>query len=653
MTAAATPTTTMPATGALMSGNEAVAWGARDAGVGFVAAFPGGPTTGLVYSLAEAQAAGQTHPRVQWSLNEKVAVEAASGAAMGGVRSLAVMKHFGANNAADMIFAAPLMFIPGLVIVVGDDPNGHTSHSEQDTRPYPIAADMPCLEPSSPQEAYELIGHAFELSERLSVPVYFRLVKWLCDWSAPVRRTDLARPSTPPAWDDHHFQSRPIVGQHERLHATLSRVADEASGYGADRVEGPTGPASAGIVAAGNAYRFAVEALDRLSRRESTPVLKLSTINPLPADLAAAFLDRCERVLVVEEIEPVVEDRLAALAQRRGLTTEITGRASGALPVVGELTPTAVTAAVSGFCAAGWRPPGRDEVVELARRLPARPAAPVAGNPHRPTMYALGRFIAKTPGAVLMGDVGEAAAMGRPYMKAHSAMGAGIGMAVGAALADPDATVITVVGDGTIYGFALNGIADAVYNKANLVLLVLDNATMESTGGQSTPTSAAGLRGVERPLDIAAALQALGVAQLRRVDARDMAAVEDALREAAAVEGVAAVLAEGRHDQHPRFRRVHVDSAAAQPYRDEIARFACPALGVVGGEVRVDDAVCVRCGDCRPVAPGAITVVGRDRPAGGPRDNGQPDNGQPDDGQPDDGQPTDDLLDEGEQEARP
>lgn len=599
--------------GRLMSGNEAVALGAIRAGVGFVAAFPGGPTTGLVDVLAELAQEGST--RVQWSLNEKVAVEAAAGAAMGGVRSLAVMKHFGANNAADMIFAAPLMFIPGLVIAVGDDPHGHTSHSEQDTRSYPIAADMPCLEPASPQEAHEMVGRAFELSEALRVPVYLRLVKWLCDWTASVRPITDQHPVASPAWDTHHFQSRPVVGQHQALHAALARVPAITAAWGIDRLEGPSGPASLGVVAAGNAHSFVVEALTRAGAIGAVPIAKIGTINPLPAELLVPFLARCERVLVIEEIEPIVEERVAALATRARLAVEVGGRSTGHLSPVGQLTPELVGRAVNDALGRQQPVDFSRPVAELAAMLPDRPAAPRPGNPHRPTFHALRRFAKRQPRFVFMGDVGEAASIGRPVMKAHSAMGAGIGMAIGAASSDPEATVVTVVGDGTLYGFAVSGIADAIYNQARLIIVVVDNATMESTGGQPTPTSLAGLRGVERRLDIETMLRGLGVSRVERVDSRDVAAVEAALDRAATGAGVAAIITEGRFDERPRVPGLRLDPERAAERRWEIEEFGCPALGFVESRAVIDQAQCVRCGDCIQVAPDAISVTAEGSPS--------------------------------------
>ena len=396
----------------LLSGNAALAQGALDAGVSFVAAFPGGPTSSLVYALAAADRGDGVGPHVQWSLNEKVAVESAAGAAMGGVRSMVVMKHFGANNAADMIFAAPLMFVPGLVIVVGDDPHGHTSHSEQDTRPYPVAADMPCLEAASPQEAYDMARRAFELSEELGVPVYLRIVKWLSDWSATVR-TATPVPARVPSWDSHHFQSRPIIGQHRRLHETLSTAAAITGRWGFDRVSGPEGPVPLGVVAAGNAYQFVVEALSRVGATGSVPMLKLSTINPLPETLVLPFLARCEEVLVVEEIEPVVQNAVAALCVRAGLSPRLSGRSGGPFEPVDELTPASVTAAVSAVIERQSPPIGAPVQSWSGAPLPDRRAAPRPGNAHRPTFYALRRFAARHPNFVFMGDVGESAAMGR------------------------------------------------------------------------------------------------------------------------------------------------------------------------------------------------------------------------------------------------
>ena len=198
-------------------------------------------------------------------------------------------------------------------------------------------------------------------------------------------------------------------------------------------------------------------------------------------------------------------------------------------------------------------------------------------------------------------------------MKAHSAMGAGIGMAVGAARSDPGALVVSVVGDGTIFGFALTGIADAVYNRARLTLLVVDNATMESTGGQPTPSSPSGLRGDEQPLDIEATLRALGVTLIEHVDPRDVAEVDAALERCAGHDGVSVVMATADASRHDR--PVVVDAAAASAHRAEIEQFGCPALGFVDASAYVDARTCVRCGDCAQVAPDAITVLDAGEPS--------------------------------------
>ncbi len=595
----------------LMTGNEAIAHGAIDAGVGYAGCFPGGPTTEVVYALADL--ARDEKPHVEWATNEKVALESASGAAMSGVRAMSVMKHFGVNNAADQLFSINLMGLPGIVMVVGDDPEGHSSHSEQDTRAYPVAAEIPCLEPSSPQDAYEMIPAAYRLSEEAELPIYFRVVKWLCHGSASVELNGEKQNIRSPQWDDRHFQTRPIVEKHLDLHRRLSSLSDKVENWAWNKVEGPEGHAEWGMVAAGYAYAYVRESLDVLGLADRVPVFKLTTINPLPAEGLKRFMSRVKNVLVVEEGEKLIEDRLKMMAFAEGLSIRVAGKEDGVLPEVGELKGEIVRNAIASLTgkAPVWRELPK-ALAELNASLPQRAAVPRPGNSHRPTVYAIRKFIQRSERKVVfMGDVGEAPSMARPLMKSHAAMGAGIGMAVGAAGVDPSVVALTIVGDGTLFGFALNGLASAVFNRNRVITVVCDNGTMESTGWQPTLTSGKNLTGSAPRLDIATTLQAIGMEVVISVNSRDSQAVLEALERAALAEGPSAVIAVGRYDDCVQYDEIQIDAQAGEELKRFVREFACPALGWDGEKAYIDEWLCTKCGDCAKAYPSAIRAHGK------------------------------------------
>ncbi|GBF12243.1 thiamine pyrophosphate-dependent enzyme [Tepidibacillus sp. HK-1] len=596
----------------LLTGNEAVAYGALKAGVGFAGCFPGGPTTEVVYTLARLANENEDKPHVEFAVNEKVALESASGAAMSGVPAISVMKHFGINNAADQLFSINLMGIPGLVVVVGDDPNGHSSHSEQDTRAYPIAAEIPCIEPSTPQEAYEMIQEAYKLSYKAKLPVYFRLVKWLCHGAAPVELDTEKTVIKEPYWDDTHFQTRPIVEKHIELHKRLEAVTEMFENWSFNRVEGPLGEALFGIIAAGYAYVIVKEAIDALGLTDHVTVFKLTTINPFPRKSLAKFLAGHNKVLIIEEGEAILEEKLKLIAYEENIFVELVGRKGNYIAEAGELKGDKVRSSIAKLAGLSWSAPQLpDDLAELAKSLPQRKPSPRPGNPHRSTIYAVYEFIRRSPRKVVfMGDVGESATMARPLMKSHAAMGAGIGMAIGASSIDPSATALTIVGDGTIFGFALNGLVSAVHNNNRVITLVADNGTMESTGWQPTPTSGMNLTGEAPKVDIAATLRAIGLKSVEVVNSRDTQSVLEALEKVAEIDGPTAVVAIGRYDEvEPAYNRIEIVPENASKLRNFVNEFACPALGWNGEEAYIDEAICTFCGDCSTARPDDIKAI--------------------------------------------
>ncbi len=600
-----------------VSGNEAVARALLDAGARVVAGYPGGPSGEVVEEVARlAAAAGREVPRVEWSMNERVALDVAAGAAMAGARAAAVMKHFGLNVAADVLHSVNVMGVPRLVLVVGDDPQGHSSHNEQDSRRYAAFAQVPCLEPATPEDAYRSIEPAFRLSETLGIPVIVRLVTSVSYAEGPVRIPGpLPAPGAAalPLWAEHGFHGRPVVGNHLRLYEKAAAAVPAIEGLCIARRYGP--PAGTlGVVACGVGRPIALTVLAEEGRLETVPVLEPGASFPLPVEACLAFLRSVESVLVVEETDPVVEDALRELAHRHRIATPVRGKRDGLMPLAGELDGGAVAAAVRTLLCPEEAGAGRPRPPEaLAAALVERKSVTAPGHAHRLFFFGLRQAMARAEErgrrVVVMGDVGEAQKNAGPVMFLHGAMGSGIGSAHGAALADPGAILVGLSGDATLYSFALQGAMNVLYNHGNAVLLVADNRSMESSGVDVTPTSGANLSGPAPAWDPARTLAALG-AKVWEVSSTDLPAAAEALDAAllgtpsglrvvvARGEALAARLA-GLRGAPP----LAVDARRCSGCRLCVDRFGCPAILWEGERAAIAPALCVGCGDCRPVCP--------------------------------------------------
>jgi len=457
-------------------GNEAVALGALDAGVGASYAYPGTPSTEITEFILGSRASQSGKVHCRWTANEKTALEAALGASYAGRRAMATMKHVGLNVASDaFVNAAVAGPNAGLVVVVADDPSMHSSQNEQDSRLYTDLALVPCLEPSDQQEAYDMPRAAFDLSERHGVPVLVRLTTRLAHSRADIT----PRPATDPACREAASDRRRYVllpvnarGNYERLVSAQAALeaASETSPFnrlidGADR--------RLGIVACGLAVNYVLEAFDGSCPH---PLLKISQY-PIPSAQVERLLTSCDRVLVVEEGYPYVEGKLRGVPPRA--TPRILGRQSGEIPRTGELTPQAVRAAVGM--------PQR-EAVHVPSTIPVpRPPALCSGCPHADGFRALSEAMAAHGGAGrVFSDIGCYTLGALPPYDAIDTcidMGASITMARGAA--DAGLTpAVAVIGDSTFVHSGMTGLLDCVADATPVTVVLLDNSTVAMTGGQ-------------------------------------------------------------------------------------------------------------------------------------------------------------------------
>lgn len=567
----------------LMLGNEAVARGAYEAGVRVVSSYPGTPSTEITEFCA-------AYPEIdcEWAPNEKVAVETAFGAAMTGARAMSCMKHVGVNVAADPLYTAAYTGVnAGLVIVAADDPYMHSSQNEQDSRMIARAAHIPMLEPADSQECHDYIQRAFELSERYDTPVFLRLTTRLAHQRSPVEIGERAElPVREYKKDFMKYVMMPGMARKRHLvvEAREQRMEDEAACLGLNRVE--MRGTALGVVCAGVVYQYVREALPEAS------ILKLGLSYPMDRAAVRDFAARVDKLVVIEELEGIFEQEIAAMG------IAVTGKCYTGRQ--GELSVQRIREAF-----------GADKAPQEPV-LPARPPVLCPGCPHRATFFAI-----KKLGLTVFGDIGCYTLCALPPIESMDAtlcMGASIGMAIGAEKAhgrDFSRRSVAVLGDSTFIHSGITGLINAVYDRSNINVIILDNRITGMTGHQQNPATGFDIHGNPAPqLNLEAVCEAVG-AHVRVVNPMQMKDMEQALREETQRDGVSVIIA--------RYPCALLDKRPKQPCTiadchrcGACLRLGCPALERgADGAVRVNAALCNGCGLCRQMcAFGCITGGG-------------------------------------------
>jgi len=589
-------------------GNEAIARGAWEAGVRVAVAYPGTPSTEILEAL------GRFSPeevRAEWAANEKTAFDIAAGASFAGRRALCAMKHVGLNVALDSLMSLThLATNGGLVVAVADDPGMHSSQNEQDTRILARFACVPVLEPADAQEALDYTKLAFTLSERFRLPVILRSTTRLSHTRSLVRLG--ARHEGPELGFPDDPSTTVALPAHAR--ASRARVLAREKEIGAWFDDSPLtrverGDERIGIVTVGITYAYVKEVLPHAS------VLKLAASWPLPRKTIRSFAQSVERLFVVEELEPVVEEQLLAM----GIACE--GKTW--FPRSGELSPGRVR---RGFVAAGVLA-DRDGRAPLAAEAMPRPPLLCAGCPHMGSYMAL-----RAVGARVCGDIGCYTLAAIEPLKAIDscvAMGASIGNAVGLALARSESRpIVATIGDSTFLHAGIPPLIDAIYMQADITVVILDNQITAMTGGQHHAASGASLRGEPRPrVDFVELCRALGASWVRRVDAYDLATLYQTVREATEYRGVAVIVAERPCVLDPvRIRGTPLEVERENCIACQMCmNLGCPAIlwddSSYDGRrrVRIEPSVCIGCTLCAQICPSNCIRVpeeGTAEPAG-------------------------------------
>ena len=605
---------TKPGERLLLLGDEAVARGALEAGIAVATSYPGTPASEILSTLATVADAANLY--VEWSVNEKVAFEVAYAAALAGCRALFACKHLGMNWVMDpLLVAAETGVNAGFVIVVADDIHPHASQTAEDTRWYARIAKLPCIEPADVQEAKDAIPAAVALSERLQQPVIVRLTTRICHSRQDVEFGPIRPPKRRATFvpdPRRYVMIAPYARSRQAwLNQQLDRAREEGERWPFNRIEEPE-RAELGIIAVGAAYPYVREAIRRLGVIDRVSVLKLGFTHPLPAKLLASFLHHYPRILVVEEGDPVVEREVKALATDLGISIRVLGKESGHLPREHELT---VGRVESTLCILLGVTNGNH--VSADYEAPSRIPYLCAGCPHRGSYLALKEVLREAGGGVVCGDRGCYNQGIHPPLQAIDTcicMGASIAMAVGFAKSGVNKPVVAVIGDSTFWHAGLPPLIDAVWNRAPILVYILDNSWTAMTGHQPCPSTGRDTVGNTAPqFDVVAVCKALNVGFVEVTDPYNIPATKEVLRRALQyirdTRQPAVVIARRECALVRRRRKEREPQPTIDPEKCVgclrcITVTGCPALTTTSeGKVTIDSIQCFGCRICSYYCP--------------------------------------------------
>ena len=594
-----------------LMGNQAIALGALAAGVRLVAGYPGTPSTEVLETVAKNR---QENTYVEWSVNEKSAMEVGAGAAYTGARTMVTMKQVGLNVAADPLMSLEYIGVKGgMVILVADDPGPISSQTEQDTRHFARFSKLPCFDPSTVQEAYDMVQEAFEYSEKYGTPVFFRSTTRVSHGyaSIQVKEVEEYKNVEPEGFvkDTKRWVIFPKLSYqaHINIEARNEELAKVFSQYKRNLLlpaEDDCKELKKGIATGGFNYTYVTEAMADLGQLRE---LKVSTPHPFPEQLAVEFLTGLEEVLCIEELDPVIERELIYIAGKYHLPVKILGKLSHHVKNSGENTRDGVLADIAAFMGRQLPEQGENGQAVPAPELPVRPPVLCAGCPHRASFYAVKKAMQGRK-TIFCGDIGcytMGNAMPLDMVDTCLCMGAGLGIAQGVGHIEPDTSCFAFVGDSTFFAAAIPGVVNAVYNQAEMTLVVLDNSTTAMTGHQPHPGTGHTMMGeVVAKVNIEAVLQGIGVTAVETVNPLDLAKSIEVVRKMAGMPGVKAIIF-----KYPCIAitkpegKMAVDIDKCVGCRKCIREIGCPGLIIRDGQVTIDESLCTGCGLCSQICP--------------------------------------------------
>ena len=598
----------------LLLGNEAIVRGAIEAGVAIATTYPGTPSSEIGNTLFRiAKDAGMYF---EFSVNEKVATEIAVAAAASEVRAMAFMKHVGLNVAADAFMTAATVGVRGgMVLISADDPSCHSSQNEQDNRYYAYLANVPMLEPATPQEAKDMVVYGFDLSENLQLPVLIRTttrvnhVRGVVTYGPKKPIKKIGRFEK----DPERFVTVPATAR--RRHPVQLKSMEEARRISeASEYNKIMGTGEYGVITSGAAYNYVMEVVEE--KKLNISVLKLGMTHPVPRELIASFMKDKKAVIVVEELEPYLEKEAHVAAKQHNLTIPIYGKYTGHFPRLFEYDVDIVGRGICKALGLNYNP----ENLSLNVNVPPRPPVLCPGCPHRSAYYAAKQVFGKDEVIYSM-DIGcYTLGVQPPLLTADYliCMGSSVGAAGGFAKATGK-TVIAVIGDSTFFHAGIPGLVNALYNKHKFIYLILDNRTTAMTGHQPNPgMGITGMGETSPEISIEGIVRGVGIEFVRTVDPHDLETMKQAFKDAKEHDGVAVIIAkrpcallEVREKRKKgTMQRFTVNQEKCRQCYICTDKFSCPAIYKKDGKVYISEILCSGCGVCMQVCPfKAIEVV--------------------------------------------
>ncbi|MEM1573222.1 MAG: indolepyruvate ferredoxin oxidoreductase subunit alpha [Candidatus Methanomethylicaceae archaeon] len=617
----------------LLLGNEAIARGALESNIEIAASYPGTPASEIIDTLALIAEDFGIH--VEWSTNEKVAFEVAIGGALCGKRSMASMKHIGANWIVDSLMHAVYHgFNSALLIISADDPSGHSSANEQDNRYLANMAEIPVLEPSNAQEAKDFVKIGVEISEEVRLPVMIRMVTRICHSKGVVILGNLNRISKTPKFYDDYYKDfvlndnivgpRAVPKMHEILHKKLEKIEEIAKRFQLFKEENGEGYyEDIGIISSSVAVSYILDYIKHRELNGKIKLLKLGLTHPFPKNIVSKFIKDLKKVLVIEEGEPFIENNLKIIAKEENPKLEILGKLTHHLPREGELNYSIIDNAISKVLNLEPEAPPREKLIfleKVSKILTPRTLTMCAGCPHRAAYYAAKKALRllKKPEYIAIGDIGcYTLGMYSPlrFMQDVFGMGGSIGIANGVFQSKIGVPVIATIGDSTFYHAGIPALINATFNKANIKVMILDNFVTGMTGYQPHPGTGKTAMGLEtKKVKIEEICKACGIDMIKIVDPYDQESSIEAMKEILNFPGPAVIIFR-RICAQVRLRmarisgekivKCFIDKEKCNGCKTCIINFGCPAIGfdLKNKKAFIDVNNCVGCGVCIYVCP--------------------------------------------------